>query len=229
MAKATAAVRPDTPGRPDAFFARGFEFYLDGHHAFSCRQDEAAGYLFHNAVELMLKAVLLRESFARADGCVRAARDELIAKEGFDAKLDPKVADACLEQYRQKVEELKDAFVHSLDPLWREAGKVLGKPSLSTLDPIISRIAQWEDFRYPTFHHSRPKVITASPVAGDRVSHRGMGHADRSNVNWGDVDKLVRALMEGMEFSADWVKVHARNEAGLDTYREGNRHLIKGL
>lgn len=229
MPKQPRSNRPNTPGRPEEYFARGFQFYLNGRHGTFCRQDEAAGYLFHLAVELMLKSVLLEDAYREAMACIYAAREPLIAAEGPDAELDPQVADACLEPYRKQAEQLEQDYGHSVDPLWRECAARLGKSETAKFGPLITKISQWEDFRYPVFVHSRSNVRTLTPTKGARVRHRSRDLINRAEVNRGEVDELVAALIRAVGFSAFWVRQRAGAEIGLATYRRDNQFVIPGV
>jgi hypothetical protein len=229
MPKQPRSNRPDTPGRPAEHFARGFEFYLDGRHGTFCGQHEAAGYLFHLAAELMLKAVLLEDAHVEAMDCIYSARSEVTLKEGPDAELDPQEADACLEPYRKRAEQLKHDYEHCLDRLWRDSITRLAKPELNSFSPLITKISQWEKFRYPVFVHGRSKASTLTTAKGGQVRHWANRLINRSEVNLGEVDELVAALVQAVGYSTNWVRMRARGRSGLDTYRRDNRYVIAGV
>lgn len=230
--------RPNTPGRPEEWFARGFEFYLDGRHGTFCGQVHAAAYLFHLAVELMLKSVLLTPVHEAAMTCIDAARKPVEEKLGPEVvraapdrlRLDPNVADACLEPYRRKVDELRDAYVHRLIPLWRAAKSQLGARELDRFDSVVNKVSEWEEFRYPVFLHSRGNVLSFNPRKSPHLKRRSRDPVNRYELNREEVDELITALISTVGYSAHWVQMRAGKGqgAGIDTYRRDNRHVTPG-
>ncbi len=233
------ASRPNTTGRPDEYFARGFEFYIDGRHGTFCGQVQASAYLFHLAVELMFKAVLLSPAYEEAMKCIDAERDALVAKLGLavvnadpdKVRIDAAVGDACLDPYRKKELELKDVFVHRLVPLWRAAKTQLGKPELDKFDSVVNKVSEWEGFRYPGFVHSRGNVITFSPFKVQRAKGRSRDLVNRYDVNREEIDELVAGLLTTGGYSPAWIQMRVARGlgAGLDTYRRDNRHVMPGI
>jgi len=229
MPKQPRSNRPDTPGRAEEYFQRGFQFYLDGRHGTFCGQHQAAGYLFHVAVELMLKSILLTDAGEEASARVWAAREPLIERDGPDAVLDPDVADALLQPYRERADQLERDYGHSIDKLWRDSIVRLGNRQLAKFRPLITKVAQWEKYRYPIFVHSRSNTSTLSTSKGARVKSSARELINRSEVNRPEVDELIRSLIDAVGYTDTWVRVQAATEIGLDTYRRDNRSAIPGL
>lgn len=143
-------------------------------------------------------------------------------------QIDPATGDACLEPYRRRAEQLKKDYVHSLDRIWRESLEALGEPELGRFGPLITKIAQWEGYRYPVFRHGRSEVRTVTRGKGARVRHWGRDLVNRSEVNMAEVDELIASLVPA-KYTVGWVRFQLPNQLALQTYLTDNAYPIPGV
>lgn len=77
-----------------------------------------AAHLFHFGVELILKSALLKPAYEDAYRNLSAARAQLAAERGPDARLPRGISADCLKPYIARADELEDEFGHTLPRLW---------------------------------------------------------------------------------------------------------------